>query len=240
MRNVRGFTLLEILVAMSIFALIGLGASQMLRTVITAHERTQDAMEDIASFTKAVTIIQRDFNQVINRPVKDNFGERLPSFIANNGDYIVQLSRTGWNNPLGLARSGIQRVAYDITEEGDLKRYFWLVLDRAEDSQIVEQTLLTNIEALRINLQSVEGDSSETWPEDSEFPLPKFAELVIVSESFGEIRQVFTFVESIAPIDSDGNSEGDGTQSGNAENDGSDDNNSGSDQIQRSGTGNDQ
>jgi general secretion pathway protein J len=176
-------------------------------------------MEELASFSKALTIIQRDFNQVVNRPVRDNFGDSLPSFMVNNGNNLIELSRTGWNNPLGLTRSGIQRVAYNITEDGELKRYFWLVLDRAEDSELVEQTLLTNIEDLRINLVSVEENSSEVWPDNSEFPLPRSAELVITSTSFGEIRQVFSFVESIALIDS--SSQGSGAQSNGAQGNGS-------------------
>ena len=208
MRHAGGFTLLEIMVAMSIFALIGLGASQLLRSIVTAHERTQSAMQDIASFSKALTVIQRDFNQITNRPVRDNFGEPLPALLVNSGDFIVELSRTGWNNPLGLSRSSIQRVAYNLTEDGELKRYFWLVLDRAEDSEVVEQTLLTNIEELRISLQSVEENTGEVWPEDSEFPLPQVAELVITSATFGEIRQVFGFVENLQVIDPNGNPQG--------------------------------
>ncbi|MFT5209699.1 MAG: general secretion pathway protein J [Flavobacterium sp.] len=218
MRYVKGFTLLEIMVAMSIFALIGLGASQMLRSIITSHERTQSTMEVLASFSKALTIIQRDFNQVVHRPVRDNFGDSLPSFMVNSGDNLIELSRTGWNNPLGLTRSGIQRVAYNVTEDGELKRYFWLVLDRAEDSELIEQTLLSNIEVLRINLRSVEDESSEVWPGNSKFPLPQSAELVITSTSFGEIRQVFSFVESIVPINP--NLQGDGAQDNSAQSNG--------------------
>jgi len=216
MNRSRGFTLLEVLVAMSIFAVIGLGASQMLRTVIITHERTQATMKDIAAFTKAITVIQRDFSQLVNRPVKNEFGEPLPPLVVDsNGDKIIEFSRTGWNNPLGLSRSDIQRVAYGVTDEGELKRYFWLVLDRAEDSPVIEQTLLEGIEEFRINLTSVEGDTSDLWPNNnSQSSLPLGAEVFIVSRSFGEIRQVFSFIEVGKIQSSGGSGVGSGNQSG--------------------------
>ena len=37
----RGFTLLELLVSISIFSIIGLGANQMLRTVMDSNERVR-------------------------------------------------------------------------------------------------------------------------------------------------------------------------------------------------------
>lgn len=209
MNRSRGFTLLEVLVAMSIFAFIGLGASQMLRTVIKTHERTQATMKNIAAFTKAVTVMQRDFGQLVNRPVKNEYGESLPPLIVDTSeDKIIEFSRAGWNNPLGLNRSEVQRVAYAVTDEGELKRYFWLVLDRAEDSRVIEQTLLEDIEEVRINLISMEGDRGDFWPnKSSQSLLPRSAELFIVSRSFGEIRQVFSFIE-VGRIQSSDNSGG--------------------------------
>ncbi|MBL4682239.1 MAG: type II secretion system minor pseudopilin GspJ [Pseudomonadales bacterium] len=216
MNRSRGFTLLEVLVAMSIFAVIGLGASQMLRTVIKTHEHTQATMKDIAAFTKAITVIQRDLSQLVNRPVKNEFGEPLPPLVVDsNEDKIIEFSRTGWNNPLGLSRSDIQRVAYGVTDEGELKRYFWLVLDRAEDSPVIEQILLEDIEEFRINLTSVEGDTSDLWPNNnSQSLLPLGAEVFIVSRSFGEIRQVFSFIE-VGKMQSSDNSGSSGADSEN-------------------------
>ena len=52
----QGFTLLEVLVAISIFAIIGLGANQMLRTVIKTHDHTQASIKLYSEFSHAMAV----------------------------------------------------------------------------------------------------------------------------------------------------------------------------------------
>ncbi len=192
----RGFTLLEVLVSMSIFAVIGLGANQMLRTVIQAHKGTQQQIQSLSAYTKAFSVMDRDFSQLIPRPIKDQYGDMSPALVLGSDPYVIEFSRTGWNNPLKLKRSNIQRVAYQLTDEKELKRIFWLVLDRAEDSEPIQQTLLTGVEDFRINLLNAEGDSTDDWEDaDNSASLPLGAEIIVTSEVFGDVRKVFAFVE---------------------------------------------
>ena len=201
-RRDRGFTLLEVLVAMSIFAVIGLGANQMLRTVIQAHKGTQKQIESFSAYTKAFSVMDRDFSQLIPRPIKDQYGDMRPALVVGEDSYQIEFSRTGWNNPLKLKRSNIQRVAYQLTDENELKRIFWLVLDRAEDSEPIEQTLLTDVEDFRVNLLDAEGDSTDDWENvENSASLPLGVEVIVTSEIFGDVRKVFAFVEVAVPID---------------------------------------
>ena len=133
---VHGFTLLEVLVAMSVFAVIGLGANQMLRTIIDTHEITKANNQTIISMVSVITMMDRDFSQIVPRQVRDEYGEPLQPLIVGSGKYDIEFSRTGWNNPTQRQRSILQRVAYQL-EDGKLSRHFWLVLDRAEDSETV-------------------------------------------------------------------------------------------------------
>jgi general secretion pathway protein J len=193
----QGFTLLEVLVAMSIFAVMSLSAYKMLRTVIQAHDRTQGQIETFSAYTKALSVMERDFSQMVPRSVKDQYGDPVPPLIMANGSYIIEFSRVGWNNPLRFPRSNLQRVAYELTDEGELKRWFWLVLDRAEDSEPIEQTLLTGVDDFQVNL--IERDSSspvtgQTVPTSTQLPLG--AEVILTSDAFGDVRKVYAFVEA--------------------------------------------
>ncbi len=211
MRLSKGFTLLEVLVAMSIFAVIGLGANRMLRTIIDTHDITQEKIQQFSSFTRVFSVMERDFSQVVLRSVRDEYGEPLPPFAIGNGPYSVEFSRSGWNNPAGFPRSNIQRVAYELSDDNELIRYFWLVLDRAEDSEPIRQVLLEEVSEFQINVLDLEGDSTDIFPDiDSRSLLPVAAEVLLVTESLGEIRKVFAFVEAPTPSRKSNNSFGDG------------------------------
>jgi general secretion pathway protein J len=215
---VRGFTLLEVLVAMSIFAVIGLGANQMLRTMIDTHERTEAVARSSGQMNRALLMIERDVSQLVLRPVRDEYGEVMPALMANTGVYPLEFTRSGWNNPALLPRSSMQRVAYELTVDGKLTRHTWLVLDRAEDSEPVSQTLLTDVEDFRVNLQHESG-VTDTWPSvDATSELPLSVEVVIAIEERGEISRLFALVSEPKPVresERDGNRDGNGDGNGN-------------------------
>ena len=139
--------------------------------------------------------MERDFSQVVYRPIRGEYGETLPPLMVATGPFEVEMTRTGWNNPTGFARSNLQRVAYQLND-GKLLRYFWLVLDRAQDSEPIQQTLLDDVEDFRVNLLDQDGNSTDRWPDpDRNLALPAAAEIILVTKSLGEIRKVFVFTE---------------------------------------------
>ena len=175
--KIPGFTLLELLVSMSIFATLGLGAYQMLQTVADSHERVRSSADSFSGLNLAYSIIQRDFNQFAPRAVRDEYGEVLPPIVFENEDYIIEFTRRGWRNPAGRQRSRLQRVAYSLDfEEETLTRHFWEVLDRAEDSEPISQLLLEGV-----------ADKGRV--------APLGMEVVITTNALGETYRLFQMVE---------------------------------------------
>lgn len=212
----RGFTLLEVLVAMSIFTIIGLGAHQMLTTVLETHERTQAINETFGNLTRAFSVMDRDLSQIANRPVRDEYGEPLPAVMVATGRYPVEVTRAGWTNPASLPRSTLQRVAYELTVDGELERHMWLVLDRAEDTEPVSQTLLHNVRDLRVSVVTEDGERSDVWPDlNAQSALPQAVEVVVDVADVGELRRVFAVVSepSVSP---QGQGQGVGNQGANS------------------------
>jgi general secretion pathway protein J len=208
----RGFTLLEVLVAMSIFAVIGLGANKMLRTIIDTHEITTTKNRDLTSIVRAFNMMERDFSQIVARRVRDEYGEPMEPLMVGTGQYLVELTRTGWNNPAQVKRSVLQRVAYEIEDE-KLIRHFWLVLDRAQDSEPISQELLVEVEGLRVNLLNEEGKGADSWPDyDAETALPLAVEILLETKSMGEIRRVFSLTKTAKVIERNQGGDGKGIE----------------------------
>lgn len=196
--KIPGFTLLELLVSMSIFATLGLGAYQMLQTVADSHARVRSSADSFSGLNLAYSIIQRDFNQFAPRAVRDEYGEVLPPIVFENEDYIIEFTRRGWRNPAGRQRSRLQRVAYSLDfEEETLTRHFWEVLDRAEDSEPISQLLLEGVADFRVT-----GFSGGEPEIERQFTLkdkggvaPLGMEVVITTNALGETYRLFQMVE---------------------------------------------
>ena len=198
----RGFTLLELLVAIAIFSVIGLGAYQMLQSVSQSHERVRTSIDSYMRVNLALSILQRDLNQFVPRPVRDEYGEPAAPILFEDDEYLIEFSRGGWANPGGRPRSELQRVAYSIDyDEELLYRHFWLVLDRAEDSEPVSQILLEGVTDFRVTAhQDPNGLTDVQLQTVSGSPaFPVAVEVVIATEALGEVQRLFQLVDPYIP-----------------------------------------
>lgn len=191
---------------MSIFSVIGLGANKMLRTIIDTYEMTQSSNHAINSMVRVFSMMDRDFSQIVPRQVRDEYGEPLQPLVVGTGEFTIEFSRTGWNNPAHRQRSMLQRVAYQVVD-GRLTRHFWLVLDRAEDSEDITQNLLEGVENFHISLLNEVGEATDVWPDfTSELVMPVAVEVILETKMLGEIRRVFilpSLARSARTVDGD-------------------------------------
>jgi general secretion pathway protein J len=162
-RRAGGFTLVEVLVALAIFALIGLLSAQILTRIVDARARTEARGDRLLAVQRAVLRLERDLLQAVDRPVRDRFGDAEPALRAELPG-VLTFTRDGWRNPLELPRSDLQRVQWRLGEEGTLERAFWTVLDRAEDSDPLVQSVLEGVDAFAVTVIDAEGAEWEVWP----------------------------------------------------------------------------
>jgi general secretion pathway protein J len=196
----QGFTLLELLVSISIFSVLGLGAYQLLQTVIDSHERVRSGVDVYTEMNLALSMMQRDFSQFVYRPVRDEYGELLPPILFEGQDYAVEFTRGGWRNPAGRPRSRLQRVAYLIDyEEETLTRVFWDVLDRAEDSEPYSQVLMHGISDFQITGYAGEAAEDDYSLDDVGAAAPLAVEIVITTETLGDTQRLFQLSEPYLP-----------------------------------------
>ena len=166
MRN-RGFTLLELLVAIFIAAImfaIGYGA---INQAVNNHSALKDQQDRLAEVQTAMRILEQDFVQLEPRPVRQPVGEGyLPALLSNpdpTAQPMLQLSKGGWNNPTGVQRPGLQRVAY-FFEKNTLRREYWPVMDPTLQDTTIKRDLLTHVKAVSFRYMDVSRQWQTQWP----------------------------------------------------------------------------
>jgi general secretion pathway protein J len=194
-RPAAGFTLLELLVALAIFSLVAVMSYDGLKMVLSTQAAAEIQADALAELQKVYLLVQRDIEQVVPRPVRDEYGDEQP---ALTGEDALQLTRGGWSNPAGRLRSSLQRVGYAF-EDRQLVRYSWAVLDRAQDSEPQRQVLIGDIEEMTIRYLTANNEWEQRWPNplavaDGNGPatgLPKAVEITLNHERFGPLLWLF-------------------------------------------------
>lgn len=201
-RAQSGFTLMEMLIAVTITAVIGLGVWQVVSSVVNSRDRVDALAEQFDGLQKAMLLLERDVTQVVNRSARDVYGDFKPALTAREDAFELLLTRQGWRNPLGLRRSGLQRAGWEYTGT-ELRRRYWPVVDQGQDEESRDILLLEDVNTFEIRFLDEDGKWHDTWPTDQTMstttpgqrpvtPLPIGLEVTLEHERFGEIVRLFT------------------------------------------------
>ena len=193
MKRSTGFTLVELLVAMAVVAVIGIMALTGLSIVIQQQTVAQERADRWREIQFAMRIIAQDLSQIHPRPTREEFGEAwIGSVYADPNGYALEFSRGGWANPVSSPRGSVLRVAYDA-EEDTLVRFHWSVMDRTAVTPPIRTELLTGVQEIEVRLFDANGEPQFEWPPstmsgaDALIARPRVVEFRISLEDFGWI-----------------------------------------------------
>ncbi|MGI9204289.1 MAG: type II secretion system minor pseudopilin GspJ [Woeseiaceae bacterium] len=196
-RQSGGFTLIEVLVAMAVFALVAALAYGTLNQTLLSSELLSDRMDRLQALQRAVRMLTDDLQQLTPRPIRDELGDNYGPAL-NTGfqtGFAVELTRGGWSNPMVLPRSTQQRAAYRI-EDNELLRYHWNVLDRTLSNEPIVISLLDGVESLQFRFYRSEEEFVDQWPapntagSTSVRSRPRAIEFILTLEDEGEIMRL--------------------------------------------------
>jgi general secretion pathway protein J len=193
----RGFTLLEILVATVILAVMGVIAYRGIAEARVAVGNAEGHLDRLRHVQRAVQLVTADFRNVTRRSVREPIGDGYRATLMRDpsGVALVELSRAGWSNGAGLPRGTVQRVVYRL-EEGKLFREHWNVVDPTLATPLVKRELLDGVERVEIRYFTAGREWIAEWPQvggtgESDFyERPLAVEIKIVLDDYGEIRRV--------------------------------------------------
>jgi general secretion pathway protein J len=208
----RGFTLIELLVALFITAImfaIGYGAlDQALRN----RAEITDQAARLVAVQRAMRALEQDFELLQPRPVRNAVGDGYQAALvsaaaaaggatgaatASAGLPIVSLTRGGWSNPAGVARSELQRVSY-LLRDHHLVREHWAALDPVAGAEPLQRDLLDRVESLSLRYMDAGHQWQTFWPPSGSSPTdlrtlrrrPVAVEITLVLQDWGPLVRI--------------------------------------------------
>lgn len=196
-RAMRGFTLLELLVALAVFAIMAVIAYSGLRNVLFTRAAVEAESQRLAAVQMAVYRLEQDIEQAVPRSIRDEYGDPQAALLGGDlSDDRLILTRAGWDNPLGQPRARLQRIAYRL-REGRLWRLHWPVLDRGGRIEPRETLLLDRVQAFKVRFLDKKSWRDD-WPPPAEAEadrknldaMPRAVEISLILEDWGEITRL--------------------------------------------------
>ncbi|MFV8836569.1 type II secretion system minor pseudopilin GspJ [Aquisalimonas sp.] len=200
MNPARGFTLIEMLVALAIFAMVSAVSFTGIMVMIDNRERVAGHADRLAAVQTAMALIERDLQQAVARPIRDPLGDPRAAMLSDDLA-ALEFTRSGRSNPLGVRRSELERVAYGI-EEDTLVRLSWDALDQPPEPGRRDRALLDGATDIELRFMDDDAQWRSTWPPADALPgspqLPRAVEISIALDDLDTITRVLGLVDTPA------------------------------------------
>ncbi|KPH92862.1 general secretion pathway protein GspJ [Pseudoalteromonas porphyrae] len=190
----RGFTLLEVMVALGILAFVILATHQILDSTTKAKEASDEKIAELNGLQTTFRLMDQDFSQMTKRAVRDESGD-IQEFYLLAGRYTLNSQydgigfvRDGWVNPINLLpRSELQAVGYRVIDD-NLERVHRVYVDQLDNLEPRVQVILENIEDLKFEFLDDKIEWQEQWQKKE---LPKAVAVTITRIDEEPLRRIF-------------------------------------------------
>lgn len=192
-----GFTLIEVLVALAVFAIMSALAYGTLNQTLISAEILSARMDRLQAIQRTIRQVDQDLMQLAPRPVRDELGDGYGAALRTGFQtgFALELTRGGWTNPIALPRGTLQRAAYRL-EDDEFVRYHWNVLDRTLSNPVIGVTLLDDVESVVFRFMHENGEWTEQWPPSQRSGLlglryrPRAVQFILTLLDEGEITRL--------------------------------------------------
>ena len=174
-----GFTLLELLVAISVFTVLSIMAYGGLSTVINTKQHLEQSTIRFNAVQNTLLLLSQDLLRANDRVVRDEFGSEQPAFYTPRGQKDILTFTRSSLVPSGIPEAKLQRISYQL-EAGTLYRVIWPVLDRIQSTTPYTQALLSGVQSVNLQLQGTNKQS----------PLPRVVSVTLNIEGIGQVQRL--------------------------------------------------
>ncbi len=185
-----GFTLVEVMISLLIFAMIAAAGAAILGVSIDNRFAVKAASDRVGDLQRMRGLLRADLGQATARRSRGPTGRPMPQPIigtAAPGDPILVLTRAGWSNPGEQARPSLQRVEYRLVEDR-LERRVSSHLDGARPGP--PQVLYRGVREIAVAFVR-DGQVAPAFISSIDRPLPDAVRVDMTIEGYGRVEQLF-------------------------------------------------
>lgn len=182
----QGFTLVEMLVALSLFAAIAAMGVAMLRSSVDTQSSVQQRLAGMSGFHKLRAVMAHDLSQALPRATRDIRGNSLPAFIGSVQEFaFVHAGADGLED---RAVPDAERVRYAL-EDGEWRRARQPWLDGREFE--AGDAMARDVTGLALRYRDAAGRWHESWPIAEQEPLPRALEMRLSLRGAAPVTMLF-------------------------------------------------
>ena len=185
----RGFTLIEMIVAVSIsLVMMAIGYTGLNHTIKTASQ-VSEANLRLSELQFGLAYFNQDWIQVSPRKIRNQYGDEENNIVIENNS--ITFTRSGWANLLQNQRSELQRVQYLLIDRNLVRRH-WRSLDQGIAEAPLATVLVRNVEIFDVNFINPSETEIPDWPNEATQNVGNPIALKIRLElaGMGEIRRI--------------------------------------------------
>jgi general secretion pathway protein J len=189
-----GFTLVELLVAMAILAVIASVSFRGLSSILEAESYVQTETRRWNDLAVVMAYMGRDLALAAPRSVRDDAGVVRAALIVERGSDEVQsqISVTRLGDGAGASQRDLRRVGYRL-RAGTLEYLVWPTADAAPNSAPAVNPLLDEVSEFQLRALGQDGAWSSIWPIGAPAnALPRAVEAQLVFAQGKRITRVFS------------------------------------------------
>lgn len=190
----EGYTLLEIMIALTIFAILALITSSVIARLTETEKSLAQHAKHLAEIQFAIALIEQDLNNTTNRTAINQI--MFPAFIGSIKN--MEFTRDGIANPDGEAhQSSLQRVAFACENHNLIRRYRY-ALDTPVIEPWQEEILLDNLKSCKLQYLDRKREVIDNWLDNNQqLPIAVKLALVINNARAENIDLLFIIPEAM-------------------------------------------
>lgn len=195
-----GFTLIEIVISLFIFAVLSVMAWQGLYQVVQVEERSREQSVEQNELGGAWAILVQDLLHLRSRAVRNGFGDVEAAYTTAIQPYEVIFSRGGLPVIPDIIPTGMQRVAYMVSQDQELVRRTWPLLDGYQTEEGRDQVILHGVESILFEQLDAGNYYQPNWPPINETvgprQVPRMLRVTLSMVSGDQMDRIFPGIQT--------------------------------------------